>query len=509
MNEILAETRCRAEGWSFAEVFAGQYLITRDGAPGLAGWRRLKLGAWVLQHCPRLPVTRIKLTGGQIAGAVIGYAIAPDGAVLDDLWQPDLALKDPDLADRLERMIEALAGRYTVLISLKGRERVYPDPACALGPVYHAEAGRVAASTTLALDRPIQDTPEVPAERLASGASRLLFGLTRDAEVRRMRPNHYLDLAQMTERRHWPRDDTPLVAEDTRQPELTDAIAAKLGQNMRALIGRFPTALPITGGSDSRLLLAGARDVLDRVDRFYIYQTNWANAHDCVLAQALAERLSLPLQVIARKAPRVARALEAEALDRVCAQRVLRNGDERDTSDPRSFRAMELVPAEALILRGNVAEMTRALRWHPRVFDDPHDTAFALAKLEVRPETAGALYPMWQQRFLAWKAALPRHALPRIYDFLHCELWLPHTNSVVYMADTRHVMINPFNDRALIHMTLQISPKMRRNRRVIRRIMRRVLPEAKDIQFTVDYVRDQLTEETTVSAPVMPVRAAE
>ncbi len=486
----LAETACEKHGWPFHETFRGQYLVTPKPEKKIAGWESEDLGGWRVNHCPDLPKTILMLSDGTAAGIVLGYAIAPDGKMLEGSHKLGIPARVVGKMDAAEKIVSQLAGRYVALLSIGDEARVYPDPACSLGPVYHAKGRRLGASTTLVIDRKLKDNPEVPAAEVTGGSAAYRFGHTADAEVRRARSNHYIDLADFTQHRHWPLPDTELELGEASIADMADEIAAKLALNMSALSGRYSTALPISGGTDSRILLAASADILGQINHFFVYHTNWSTSIDCLLARQIAEALALPLQVISREAPSFDKALSKKQLDTILARRVLRNGLEPDTADPRSLQAMQLVPECAMVLRGNVGEMTRALRWLRPVFDDPHNTDFALGTISLGKDAVGKRHPYWQDQFLQWKATLPEEALPRIYDFVHTELWLPHTNSLVYMADTRHFMINPFNDRRLIAATMRVPAFARKRGRLFNNIVRKRMPEINGIQYTAYYIRD-------------------
>ena len=487
----LAETECAQRGWDFAASFRKQYLITPRGTPGPDGWHSQTLSGWQVHHCPALPLATLTLSDGTAIGIVLGYAIAPDGLMIEGRHKLAVSARAMAKLDRIERYIAQLAGRFVVLLAHGPQARVYPDPGCSLGPVFDPTARRVGASTLLVLDRPVIDNPDVLAAEVAEARNFYRFGHTIDAHARRARPNHYLDLSDFSQHLHWPMPEDELGFDKSKTPEFAEAIAEKLALNMAALTGRYRTGLPISGGTDSRLLLAAGVHSLPQVKSFFVYHTNWSTSIDCLLARQIANRLSLPLTVISRDAPKFKSVLTDQQFEDIKSLRMLRNGGEPDTANPESIKAMYLSPQCDLVLRGNVAEMTRAQRWVRDVFDDPHNTEYALGKLGLSQDKTGPRHGFWTDQFAQWKATLPPGAIPRIYDFMHQELWLPHANSLVYLSEPRDFPINPFNDRQLIALTLRVSPKARRHGRLVDHIMQQNLPELHDIPFAAKYIRAQ------------------
>ena len=487
----LAESNCAQNGWNFAASFKHQYLITPHSEPAPGNWPSVELGKWRVGHCPNLPVAALTLTDGTVVGLVIGVAVSQGGMIIEGRHKMPVSARAEDPVALAEAYISTLAGRYVVLFNYADAARVYPDPTCSLGPVYHPQSGRVAASTALVLDRDLRDNPTIPASEVAANRARYLFGHTADAEVKRAISNHYVDLADFSVHRHWPTEslEFTLGARDFR--DASDEIATKLGANVQALSGRFPTALPISGGTDSRVLLAASAPHLEQIQQFYAYHVNWSTSVDCEVALGITQAMCLPFQIISRDSTRFQQALTEAGLHDHMARRQLSGGFEPDTADARIVQAMHLVPENRMILRGNVIEMTRAPRWHRSVFDDPHNTGFAMEKLGVDANADTGFHASCVASFLDWKDRLPGNTIPRIYDFLHTELWMPHTNSAGYIRDLRHFMINPFNDRHLIHLTTCIKPIMRKRRRMVNHILQSRLPEIAAIPYGNDLVAER------------------
>jgi hypothetical protein len=436
----------------------------------------------------------LTFSNGLVVGIVLGYAISPDGMMLEGRYKLPISTRSAASLAQAEKYIAQLAGRYVVLLSIGQNARVYSDPTCSLGPVYNSALKCLGASTALVLDRPVIDNPDVSAQSVTEGKARYLFGNTVDRDVKRAMSNHYINLSDFTLHRHWPTEDTPFELGDRPWQDVSREITEKLGSNMNALSKRYATALPISGGTDSRILLAAARDCLDQIREFFVYQTNWATVVDAEIALEIAQQMSLPLRVITRDSHSFKAIFSDQDHETHMQLRHLRGGFEPDTSEVGSIRAMQLIPKDRLILRGNIAEMSRALRWKRFVFDDPHNTAFALKKLFVPNDPDSTFYKASAAAFLRWKENLPAPAVARIYDMLHTELWMPHTNSAVYLREADHVMINPYNDRHIIHLTSMIHPHTRKVGRVVKDMVARNAQELSQIEFSADRVVRQREE---------------
>lgn len=476
----LGERECVSNNWSFPQVFENQYFIAPRGSHVPLGWVSVEHADWVLTMCPKIPLTRLEYEDGGQAGWVLGYAITADGQMLRGLHRISGSMQGDTLAS-FERFISELSGRFVALVTHSDQMRVYPDPTCGMGPVFDPTSRRLAASLALVLDRDIIDNPIVPFHAVEDGTTRYLFGHTRDAHARRIRANHYIDLSNFSEHRFWPTDDIPFSAQPEDFKNIAAQIHSKLAANIAALVQSFPCALPVTGGADSRIMLSSARPVLDRLAQNFVYHTNMSTRMDARIARRLAKDVGFKLNVYSKHDDVYDEMLANLDVDLVRRQRFLRGDLEPDTSEPGSIVAMQFVPSHQLILRGNVAEMTRALRWHRSVFNNPDNDEFALRRLTVTREKSGPYFDIWQEELLKWKKGLPDTAMLRLHDLTHTELWLPHANSTVYVRDRSHVMINPFNDRRLIWLTSLIEPSVRKRLKLVDELMALGLPEASEI----------------------------
>ncbi|WP_282168846.1 hypothetical protein [Ruegeria atlantica] len=123
-----------------------------------------------------------------------------------------------------------------------------------------------------------------------SGATNFSLGFTADRDLRLARPSHSLTLDRYQQYRHWPQSDAPFTADadiDTVASEIVTRLRATAG----ALARSFRSAIPITGGYDSRALAASAKEHLEHVSAFYTHRINYLSSLDCLLAQKIGQKL--------------------------------------------------------------------------------------------------------------------------------------------------------------------------------------------------------------------------
>jgi len=213
------------------------------------------------------------------------------GLVLTDCLGPGLgfagaALRLNDSVETPEafvrHVLRGLAG--TFVVETHGGplgHRIYPSCGGTLPIVYCPESRRFGASADWILGdagyaaRLDRDRVERLVRR--EGQSGWIPGtLTAHRGVVRLLPNHALDLETFRQHRFWP---DPMLFAGPPVP-LEDA-AAEVASHMRAfavaVAARFRTAVALTAGVDSRIVLAALRPVRDRIRCFTFSTSGWVD----------------------------------------------------------------------------------------------------------------------------------------------------------------------------------------------------------------------------------------
>jgi hypothetical protein len=269
---------------------SGQFLLTQD--PGLLpdGWRTWEAAGWHLATS-FLPVFDLVDLHGQRVGWCLGHPIV-DGVL--EPPQIRLHMSDRGTLDwpAIDDLYDRMAGRF-VLVLLHGEQpSVLLDAYGSLAAVYSAGSRIVASTPTLIGGDWDEDLiaevgyPDVDYW--------LPFGLTLTVGVRRLQANHRLDLRTWAVDRHWPRPGT--LVEDP-DPHRLRAIHERLTSGIAAVAAVHPVTFSLTAGRDSRMLLACARDVVDRASFFTMAPTG-VDTVDHHVAVRLAARFGLDHSVI-------------------------------------------------------------------------------------------------------------------------------------------------------------------------------------------------------------------
>jgi hypothetical protein len=114
-------------------------------------------------------------------------------------------------------------------------------------------------------------------------------GLTPRRGLRRLLPNHFLDLSAWKSIRHWPGNLGLKV--DNNVGEAVRGIIQIIKNNLYAVANNHFVHLSLTAGRDSRMLLACAREILDKINFFtFVNDKQTVDSH---LAGILAKKFNL------------------------------------------------------------------------------------------------------------------------------------------------------------------------------------------------------------------------
>ena len=344
------------------------------------------------------------------------------------------------------------------------------DPVAHMSVLYDPETRRAGSSVQLVLTRPLVENPAFDTEAIAQGSARgdseraYLLGHSRDATVKFCMPNHRLNLLSFTPERIWPLPDSFLPAEPAEYPVLVEKMVARLRAILGALIGSQPSILPVSGGTDSRKLLACVTDRLDDIAEFFAFQhTRYADLDattgEYVTSKLLGKpfRRYLPADAAEHRAKRP---FEKRQHKRMFW---LRSSSVAPPPNEHSLGLTGLTPEGHLHLRGNVMDLMRAVWWGS--FARRHEQVTLnleqeIASLFLVGSPSKEALAKWAEEYLRWKLTLPENAQALIYDFIFLELFL-HVSSAKYYGYDRNFYICPFSDRRLIEMTLRFPVAMR------------------------------------------------
>lgn len=286
-------------------LFRRQFVLGPRFLDGFPTWKRIVVSpSLCLTVHPDLYAS--EAAGDRNSIVLLGYLLDPyrpedrDGAILQRLFRH---LEDGGTRASLIAMTYPLGGRW-VLIVKNGQNRWLFNDALGHRQVFYAHVGSgvlwcASQPGILAETLDLTPDPEATAFIRVSGRRNPEHWWPGDTtlykQVHHLLPNHYLDLETGARHRFWP------VGDLARRP--TDEVVGEDAQLLRGLIGsasnRFELALGITGGRDTRTLLAASRAIRDRLYLFTLmYWDLTRGSPDVWVPSKLLSRLGLSHHLI-------------------------------------------------------------------------------------------------------------------------------------------------------------------------------------------------------------------
>ncbi|MFY0692179.1 MAG: hypothetical protein JXR14_09705 [Paracoccaceae bacterium] len=463
---------------SFARGFRYQYILS-EKVEEILSFRHHAGARWNVHHGNALPFCRLRDEKGCQIGFLLGIAVGPTGLICGGAPFLPLDSSDPDFWNKFETYIVDVAGRYAFVLECAEGARLYTDPVGMIGAVYNREDRYVASSVLLAVKRKVEPNPKFDFELIEKHGGKLSLFHTADAHVKRLKPNHYLDLANFDEHRFWPKTED--FTGSTRVPlSIYDEISARTRFNVGEITGAYKTALPVSGGQDSRLLLAMSKPHLRDIGQIYTHINNYATRRDDAIAKELCRTLDVPHESHDRRS----RALPKWEVRR--SQRIYQQTLGVRASLPKEYTNGVITGVQdgAVILRGHQTDILRAVYvFEPQ--DRWHEVDWQIERLLIVPrkmfceEVADRFRPDFED----WQATLPENARQKAADFMFLEVYYNSTIGSVFPALWRNFYLSPFNSRRLIGLSLLFSERERRQSVPVFDIIERSCPQLSSVPF--------------------------
>ena len=253
------------------ESLYGQYFITTLPIETWYDWNEYNIDRYKLYCHKYLDVHNIINHEEKRIGFIVGTAIDPDTGVLNKDLLLDLSDKSISFDEHIENTIYRYGGRFVVIIITREIKRIYLDPSGAMGTVYSIEEP-IAGSTTSLINFVLAKQNKKPMTFLVPPpvASNKYYpaGMTSDKFIHRCLPNHYLNLNDYSQVRHWP--PKPIIR---MEEEEVFGVAENVGNTIEKMIYWLVTNkggvyCTLTAGRDSRVMLACSIDFVDRIKYF-------------------------------------------------------------------------------------------------------------------------------------------------------------------------------------------------------------------------------------------------
>ena len=270
--------------------FSRQWYLSKDKPSTNFNWDKYPLvdGYSLYAHVDqKVSINRIDSASGIV---VIGIAFNPES--LDDSALSLLSDKSYQPQEFVNEIIQ-LAGSYVVINFSPGKIKLYNDPAGLMG-VYCS--GTAVASTPTLLAPLVRDKFIALDFQLKPGNDWYTGTTTPYIGIKKIFPNCSYDVINCSMERYWPTCKSFKEIETTNVGETIISIANLLQKIMAGIVTQGKVLASITGGQDSRVVLAASKPVWDKISYFTL-QGAAVQRNDVIFAKMLAEKANLKHQV--------------------------------------------------------------------------------------------------------------------------------------------------------------------------------------------------------------------
>lgn len=477
MTERRQSTDFRATPTVCSSAFEGQFVLGQAPRNVPEGWQESTIAGWTLAAHPALPSCVLRTRDGEDAGWLVGYCIDSHSELVTGVETLPFDRAEEVTAAPLESYLDTLGGRFLCIVLTRNVKRLYMDPVGMLAVVF-ARRTETAGSTNTLLEWILKREITVREPRLGwlNAGQFYPAGLTGDAEVERVLPNHFLDLNEWRTVRHRLREPMERIDADSAR-DLVETIARRLAKQVEAVARRHETYMGLTAGRDSRMVLAASKNVIDRMEFLTFAYPDIHGARDVSAARFLARRHGLRHRTIPISVPEDS--VKTEYLNRI--------GYAGHWGKARDFYAgcRAYLDESKAFLTGFAGEIGRAFYWKKINWSEngPESASDVDARMLLKRMRL-PLEARFEQAMERWLEGIARRDTPALYDQVYLEhrlgCWAaPH----MYGAACFVVNLTPFCHREIVDGMLRLPAEFKLRERLADGIIDVLWPELQRVPF--------------------------
>lgn len=445
---------------SFISHIKGQFILTAENRIAPEGWSVITKDAWKL-FTSDLPVIDVMNVSNEWVGWCIGYPI------VDGVFLPDKIILNNtflNIEDSIEDFYCRSSGRWVLFHFESGR--TYLDPFGSLATVYSQVERTIASTPTLIGSEDDWDKKFMNEIGFPEKIRWLPSGITLKKNVRRLVPNHCLDLKVWKEFRHWPTSNTVLSIEDDTTKAVSNIIDSA-NRTVEALSAVHPLSFTLTGGRDSRMVLACSRKYVE--DANVLTFANGEENIDTQIAHSLAKKLDLKHAFISTKY-----ASEIELNQWLYLTGFSVSGDIW-----KIHKTIEQLDPSKVLLPGTSAEVHKGNYWRPN-----DKIGNSISASEVLDRCKLPHHPIFLEATEKWLSEIQFLNLYNILDLVHIEQRLGCWAAIQpYGNTTSKIEIAIFNSRNVLHTMMRLPVPYRKKKQLVVDICKSEWPELLDFPF--------------------------
>lgn len=442
----------------------GQFILTAEDREAPEGWSCRKYSKWKL-FTSVLPIADVfdefdKWLGWCIGYPIVGGVIEPEKIVLK--------INPEDIFGSIEEFYYRATGRWALLLVTQDVERVFLDPYGSLAIAYSTIEKTLASTPTLIGSENDWDKEFMKEVGFPEKISWLPCGLTFKKNVSRLLPNHSLHLGEWNVKRHWPTDKSDFSIVDLNYAQAK--ITTNCKNTFAAISKKYPICLTLTAGMDSRMVLAMAREYVDKIEVVTFAEEN--ETVDMYIASRLAKQLALNHKFLHK----------VGASPEELHKWQLLIGFSASGAIWKIHKTLEKLDSTRVLLPGVSAEVHKGKYWKRSDNLNTKLTASEILKrynFPQHPRLVGA-YEEW---LLGLKFLNPFNLLDLVYIEQRLGCWAA---PVFYNNQISKFELIVFNSRTICENMMRLPLKYRQKKQLVVDICKEEWPELLSLPFN-DY----------------------
>ncbi len=270
--------------------------------------------------------------------------------------------------------------------------------------------------------------------------------VTNYINLMRLKPNHYLNINTGEQERYFPNKKKL----EYNLKETSKKCAKMIKGYIEAASKRNKLLIPVTGGWDSRVLLASSKNITQNCVYYVFYNNKLSPKYDVTIPQKIFQKLNIPFYIFKNDllTPAEEMELEQECFEEILFPRA---------QSCRNIKKILLKYPNYLNLNGNISEIAR-LEFDEIFNLNPHKIAF----IEKYPflEYAFNHYKVWFEKNHGLFRKMGYRTLDMLYWEENCGNWVAK-----YKSESRILGLktfSPFNSRELLLSLYGLPKKYRR-----------------------------------------------
>jgi len=392
--------------------------------------------------------------------AVIGLAFnleSPQEGVASKI--SSIAHNEALFLDELNR----LAGSYVVILYAKGLLKLFNDAGGLMGIYYEQDK----AASSLTLLSPIECDEFIDKNyKFKQGNDWYTGSKTAYLNIKKLIPNCSLDLHAGKCERYWPLDNFTQSYQNYTDEELVTMIASLLSSMMAGVALQGDLLISITGGQDSRVILAASKSIWNK-QKFFTISGKGIDSDDIRISELLAKATGINHKFY----PIVSTANWLyELYDDICAGESI--GMRREISGT----CFKVEGVNTIHVNGNYGELCKSFYWHnksPKVFKESSVIRDFASPSETVVEGINE-----------WIKTLPNLKASQKYNLFYLEQrggrWVAageNSSRLFYEA------FSPFNNRLLFTYICSLSEELQYGGKLLKLLTERMAPEIANIPY--------------------------